>query len=510
MTLTADRGMSWSGDDGIERRRAAREPRRSWASTQPFEPRSTIFNESGTRRASAWRAVGHRYAATTLATDLVLSAAVGYGVAAIHRPLGASLIAGAIGAVLFVAMVATTGGYRQDRLGDGPGEFQAVVRGASLVAVALVGYAFVFNVSVPRGAVFIGVPLAAIATSVVRYVRRRRLHEARRAGAAMRSTLVVGDPTSVTRVIADLTAAPHHGYRVDGLCLQSADGMDELSGVPVVGAIADVVQVAADRAAEVVIVTGSCLSGDALRRLSWALGRAGAHMVVAPDIVEVAGPRLTVRPTAGLSLLEVEVDTPRRRLVAKSIIDVTLAVVVGLILLPVILAAAVAVRATSPGSAFFRQTRVGVDGKRFAIWKLRTMYVDADERRAALMARNEGAGLLFKLREDPRVTPVGRVLRRYSVDELPQLWNVVRGDMSLVGPRPPLEVEVAAYPDEVQRRLCVKPGVTGLWQVSGRSDLEWDDAVRLDLRYADNWSVAMDLMIMWKTARAVLRGAGAY
>ncbi|WP_370514012.1 sugar transferase [Cellulomonas sp. JZ18] len=178
--------------------------------------------------------------------------------------------------------------------------------------------------------------------------------------------------------------------------------------------------------------------------------------------------------------------------------------------LPVVLVAAAAVALTSPGPAFFRQTRIGIDGRPFTMWKLRTMRTDAEEQLAALRTADEGAGVLFKMREDPRVTPVGRVLRRFSVDELPQLWNVVRGDMSLVGPRPPLAREVDAYEDQVHRRLAVKPGVTGLWQVSGRSDLDWDESVRLDLRYADNWSVAMDLMILWKTGRAVLRGAGAY
>ena len=510
MTLTADRGVLWSDDDGFERRGRAREPRRSWASQEPFEARSTVFNVSGRRRPSAWRSVGARYAGVTAGIDAAIASVTGYAVASVYLPIGQAVGAGFAGGVLFTLMVAFVGGYAQDGLGDGPAEFQSVLRAAGLVAVALIAYAFIFGADVPREAVFLGLPLTAGGACLVRYARRRRLHEARRTGAAMRSTLVLGDPSSVQRVIADLTAAPHHGYRIDGLCLRSLDGPDEVAGVPVVGAIADVVQVVSDRAAEVVIITGSSLSGDALRRLSWALGRAGAHMVVAPDIVEVAGPRLHVRPTAGLSLLEVEVDTPIRRLVAKSIIDVTLAVVVGLVLLPLVAATAVAVRITSAGPAFFRQTRVGVDGKPFTIWKLRTMYVDADVRREALLKENEGAGLLFKMRKDPRVTPVGRVLRKYSLDELPQLWNVIHGDMSLVGPRPPLESEVGAYEDEVHRRLCVKPGLTGLWQVSGRSDLAWDEAVRLDLRYVDNWSVAMDLMILWKTGRAVLRGTGAY
>jgi len=170
----------------------------------------------------------------------------------------------------------------------------------------------------------------------------------------------------------------------------------------------------------------------------------------------------------------------------------------------------VAVRLTSSGPAFYRQTRVGVDGVPFTMWKIRSMYVDAEVRKDALLTLNDRDGLMFKMHDDPRITPVGRLLRRYSIDELPQLWNVVRGDMSIVGPRPPLPAEVDEYHDAVNRRLRVRPGLTGLWQVSGRADLPWDESVKLDLRYVDNWSLAMDLMILWKTGRAVIGGNGAY
>ena len=179
----------------------------------------------------------------------------------------------------------------------------------------------------------------------------------------------------------------------------------------------------------------------------------------------------------------------RGRMAAKTALDRTLGGLIMLVALPVILVAALAVRLTSPGPAFYKQTRIGVDGAEFTMWKLRTMYVDADRRRAELLGSSEGNAILFKMRHDPRVTSVGRVLRKYSLDELPQLFNVVRGDMSLVGPRPPLAEEVAAYADAVQRRLRVRPGLTGLWQVSGRSDLSWEESVKLDLRYVDNWSV---------------------
>jgi len=217
-----------------------------------------------------------------------------------------------------------------------------------------------------------------------------------------------------------------------------------------------------------------------------------------------------LRPTAGLSLLEVETTSPRRRLFAKSTLDRTLGAAILLAVSPVIVAAAIAVRVTSRGPAFFHQRRIGVDGREFTMWKLRSMYTDAEERRAALLGDSDRDGLMFKMHDDPRITAIGRLLRRYSVDELPQLWNVVRGDMSLVGPRPPLPQEVDEYHDAVYRRLRVRPGLTGLWQVSGRADLSWDESVRLDLRYVDNWSVAMDLMILWKTGRAVFGGSGAY
>jgi len=168
------------------------------------------------------------------------------------------------------------------------------------------------------------------------------------------------------------------------------------------------------------------------------------------------------------------------------------------------------VKATSRGPVLFRQTRVGRGGAEFSMLKFRSMCVDAEERKAELHALSEGNGVLFKMKQDPRVTPIGRVLRRLSLDELPQLFNVLRGEMSLVGPRPPLPAEVALYAPDDTRRMLVKPGLTGLWQVSGRSDLTWEESVRLDLRYVDNWSMALDLLILCKTARAVLRGGGAY
>ncbi|MDT5031215.1 MAG: hypothetical protein QOC94_1386, partial [Actinoplanes sp.] len=223
------------------------------------------------------------------------------------------------------------------------------------------------------------------------------------------------------------------------------------------------------------------------------------------------GARTTIRPFDGLPMLHVE--HPRLHggvRVVKEIFDRFGALTLLAAFAPLLLGVALWVRCTSRGPVLFRQMRVGRDGREFRIFKFRSMYVDAEARLAELKHLNEHDGVLFKIREDPRVTPAGRWLRRFSVDELPQLLNVVRGQMSLVGPRPPLPAEVATYPDDVRRRLAVKPGMTGLWQVSGRSDLPWDEAVRLDLRYVENWSLSLDLVILLRTMTAVVRSSGAY
>ena len=508
MTLAAERDVSLA--DKADRRGVAAEPRRSWASPQPFLPRATAFNDP-VARSHLWTHIALGYRRRVMALDA--ASALGVGAATVVSLYGvhpASALMAVLGTVAFLALVAMCGGYEMRELGDGPAEYQALLRSGAWGVVLLMTVSFVTQAEVSRLLVFGGVPAVAATAVIGRYVHRRILHRSRANGEAMMRTLVVGGPRDAAKVVTDLSRAPYHGYQVVGICVPSLSDSVPGSPAPVVGAVADVAQIVVDRAIDVVVVSGSALSGEALRRLSWALDRAGAQLIVVPDIIEVTGPRLTFRPTAGLSLLEVEVGAPRTRLLAKAALDRAAGILLLTLASPVIFLAAMAVRLTSHGPAFYSQTRVGVDGETFTLWKLRSMYVDADARRAALLESNEGDGVLFKMRRDPRVTPVGRFLRRFSLDELPQLLNVVVGDMSLVGPRPPLAEEVAVYADAVHRRLRVKPGLTGLWQVSGRSDLSWEESVRLDLRYVDNWSVAMDLMILWKTARAVVRGAGAY
>jgi exopolysaccharide biosynthesis polyprenyl glycosylphosphotransferase len=260
----------------------------------------------------------------------------------------------------------------------------------------------------------------------------------------------------------------------------------------------------------VAVLSNAELSGAALRRLAWSLENSETDLVVGSGLIEVAGPRITVRPVAGLPLLHVE----RPRLsgagkVTKAVYDRTVAAVVLVVLAPVMVAIGCWIWLADGGPPLFRQTRVGMNSRRFTIYKFRTMVVGAEQQRDGLLDRNDHDGVLFKMRHDPRITPVGRFLRRWSLDELPQLVNVLLGQMSLVGPRPPLPGEVAQYGDDVRRRLLVKPGLTGLWQVSGRANLSWEESVLIDLRYVENWSLPLDLHILWKTGRAVIRGVGA-
>jgi exopolysaccharide biosynthesis polyprenyl glycosylphosphotransferase len=283
-------------------------------------------------------------------------------------------------------------------------------------------------------------------------------------------------------------------------------------GVPVHGGLEDVSEaVTVFRAEEVAVLACPEMDGFRLRRLAWDLEKTGTGLCVSPALLDVAGPRTTIRQTAGLTLLHV--DHPQlggMRLALKDLFDRCAAGAALILLSPLMLVLAITIWLSDRGPALFTQIRVGKDGRKFRIYKFRTMVVDAEQHRAELLASNDLDGVLFKLHRDPRVTSVGSYLRRWSVDELPQLVNVFLGHMSLVGPRPALPDEAAKYADHVRRRLVVKPGLTGLWQVNGRSNLSWEESVRLDLRYVENWSFALDLQILWKTISVLFRGLGAY
>jgi exopolysaccharide biosynthesis polyprenyl glycosylphosphotransferase len=334
-------------------------------------------------------------------------------------------------------------------------------------------------------------------------------------GADLSRTVVVGHSGSVFDLVLALRRDHARELTVAGVCLVGRDqgDLESTLEVPVTRGVAGLVSFARGLRCQTVLVAPSTeLDGLRLRRLAWKLYDCGVDLVVAPSLAEAAPARITVTDVGGRLLLHVRASRfhgPSWQ--AKEVVDRVLASVIVCLVAPVLVAVAVAVRLSSPGPVLFRQIRVGRDGKEFVCLKFRTMRADADARRDEVAHLNERSeGLLFKIRNDPRVTRLGALLRRYSLDELPQLFNVLRGEMSLVGPRPPLPKEVAAYDEDVRRRLRVKPGITGLWQVSGRSELPWPEAVRLDLAYVDNWCPWLDLQILLRTAAAVVRGTGAY
>jgi exopolysaccharide biosynthesis polyprenyl glycosylphosphotransferase len=428
------------------------------------------------------------------------------------------------GVVLSVAIVSlmawpaaiwASRGYEYKFLGVGSEEFRRIaVAGLSLLcAVSVAGVLLKWQSS--RGVVLCLMAATSL-TLLWRYTLRRLVHRERRHGRSMHRVLAVGHELSVEELVRELRRDPHHGLDVIGACLPGgARGAHpgSIASQLAVGSFEDIDRVVADYGVDTVAVL-SCpeMDYEAFRRLVWTLEPRNVDLLVAPGTIEVTGPRLSVRPAAGLPLLHLEAPELRggRRLL-KEVGDRVSATLGVLVILPILASVAIAVRLDSPGPIIFRQRRVGLNGEEFTMLKFRSMTPDAENRLAEITHLDEhGTGQLFKVKNDPRITRVGAFIRRYSLDELPQLINVVRGEMSLVGPRPPLPREVEAYMPMAMPRLKVKPGLTGLWQVSGRSDLSVEDSVRLDLRYVENWSLMMDAMILWKTARAVLGKSGAY
>ncbi|MEV6765621.1 sugar transferase [Streptomyces sp. NPDC051105] len=484
----------------------------------PFpSARGRLTNGAISRPAIEWE---QRYRRTVIISDTVATAFV---VAGIGEFFGARDAANwhekwgilAFGTELLVlAALAVGRSWAPAVLGQGAEEFRRLGRSlfAATVIVALAGIALTSrNIKLW---IFVAIPAIGLVTMTARYLLRLCLHKRRKEGRCLRPVLAAGSPATVSDLITRTRKFPHIGWRVEAVCTSDGRGIDgdELDGVPVVGQLADVAKHVRHDGYRVVAVTPDPhWTPERLQRLAWNLEGSDAEMVVAPVLMEVAGPRLHVDAVLGIPLLRVSLPTfTGGRRAIKGVVDRVGAAVLLMLFGPLMVCVALLVLLDSRGGAFYRQRRVGKDGREFTILKFRTMVVGADRARAELADRNEGAGLLFKLRRDPRVTRVGAVLRRYSIDELPQLFNVLTGAMSLVGPRPPLPEECAAYDPDIRRRLLVKPGLTGLWQISGRSDLPWEEAVRLDLRYVEDWSLALDTVILWKTMRAVLHGQGAY
>ncbi|GCD32467.1 exopolysaccharide biosynthesis polyprenyl glycosylphosphotransferase [Streptomyces chrestomyceticus JCM 4735] len=484
----------------------------------PFpSARGRLADGASSQPAIDWE---QRYRRTVITSDTVATAFV---VAAIGIFFGARDAANwhekwgilAFGTELLVlGALAVSRAWAPAVLGQGAEEFRRLGRSLFTAAVVLALGGIALTSRNIKLWIFVAIPALALITMTVRYLLRLWLHGQRKEGRCLRPVLAAGSPETVRDLITRSRKFPHLGWRVDAVCTTDGLGLDgdHVDGVPVVGALSEVANHVRRDGYRVVAVTADPhWSPDRLQRLAWNLEGSDAEMVVAPVLMEVAGPRLHVDAVLGIPLLRVSMPTfSGGRRAVKGIVDRLGAAVLLVLFAPLMLCVALLVLADSRGGAFYRQRRVGKDGREFTIFKFRTMVTGADAARAELIHRNEGAGLLFKLRRDPRVTRVGAALRRYSIDELPQLFNVLTGSMSLVGPRPPLPEESAAYGPDIRRRLLVKPGLTGLWQISGRSDLPWEEAVRLDLRYVEDWSLALDAVILWKTLRAVLYGQGAY
>lgn len=422
---------------------------------------------------------------------------------------------GVLAWILLVSGLALARSWDERVLGAGTSEFTRVSRAfcGSAILLGLVGLAF--RIDSVRLWVFAIIPACGVLCLVTRYALRKALHRERRL--RQRCTLpvlAVGSEEAVSDLIRRTRRDQHFGWHVTGACLPMGagpNGDDTIDGVPVVGdldAVGSVIRMNGYRVVAVAPAPG--WGPGRLQQLAWNLEGTPTELVVDPGLMEIAGPRLHIAPVDGLPLLRL--TQPRfsgGAWLVKSAFDRVAAVLLLAMLAPLFLAIVIAVHSDG-GPAFYRQERVGANGRRFRMVKFRSMCVDADHRLVELTATSDGAGPMFKMRNDPRITRVGAVLRRLSFDELPQLFNVLTGSMSLIGPRPPLPSEVEVYGPDAQRRLLVRPGMTGLWQVSGRSDLSWEETVRLDLRYVENWSIALDASILWKTVGAVVRSRGAY
>jgi exopolysaccharide biosynthesis polyprenyl glycosylphosphotransferase len=432
-----------------------------------------------------------------------------------------------IGMLFWPAVVGLNRGYRRTGIGVGSDEFRAVIlAGIVLVAACALPAGFMvlrneaLNPSLATvspsfaflSVAALGAPIAVVISVIARILGRKLLRRLQAQGRNIRRVVVAGSSAAAQQLITRIQREPHPGMEIVGLCVPSEELPRQVAdGIAVLGSLPQVPDVVRSLGCDAVVVTSDdATRHDYLRRLAWSLEGSEAELLVDPGLGEITGPRLHIRPITGSPLVHVgEPHFAGWRRFVKRVSDVGLATLALAITAPIMLIIAGVVKLQDGGPVIFRQTRVGRGGELFTLLKFRSMVIDAEARKADLLPLDESHGALFKLRDDPRITRFGRFLRASSLDELPQLFNVLRGSMSLVGPRPHLAHELAQMPQEASRRLLVSPGVTGLWQVSGRSDLREEDGIRLDLRYVDNWSLTHDLQILWKTPSAVLARRGA-
>jgi exopolysaccharide biosynthesis polyprenyl glycosylphosphotransferase len=404
-------------------------------------------------------------------------------------------------------------------IGSGAEEYRRVLLATLAVFGGVAIISMLFKLEIARGYLMIALPTGIVLLIFIRWVARRVVVRARhKHGRCITRVLIVGNAPAVCDLTKSLAREPRSEYEVVGACIpgpviRTKLDIPGVGTIPTFGDESNVVgAVTATNSHAVAVTATERLDGRGFRDLSWELEKLDVDLLVAPGVVDVAGPRLQMRPVAGLPLIHVEKPQYNgAKRFEKRLFDVVFSSTVLLCGLPVLLAVAAAVKLTSKGPIFYRSERIGIDGQAFEMIKFRTMVDGADALVDKLAALNviEG-GVLFKMRSDPRVTRVGQFLRKHSIDELPQFINVLKRDMSVVGPRPPLATEVKSYDDYAKRRLLVRPGITGLWQVSGRSDLSWEDSVRLDLFYVENWSMIADLLIAVKTVKVVFSHTGAY
>ena len=423
------------------------------------------------------------------------------------------IVAGPLLWAAWIGVLAVMGAYRVSAFGAGTQEYQRILN-ASVTVAGLTGVtSYLTKFELSRGFFVLTFALGVPALVLGRMTLRKTLQVARQHGMFGQRVLVAGAPGMVDEVAGVLTRERWLGYEIVG-ALTPATFLDSetAGGIPVLGTTDELTKFATTGGIDAVFLAGGAIgSSEDMRRLVWDLEHERVQVIVAPSVTDVSKERVRIRPVGGLPL--VHIDPPSAARAArwgKRTFDVVGSFGLLLAFSPVFLWAALQIKLHDRGPVLFRQTRIGRSGGEFSCLKFRTMVVDAEERLAALHLDTGHTDGLFKMKDDPRITKPGRWLRRYSMDELPQLLNVFRGEMSLVGPRPPLPREVAHYSEDGRRRLRVRPGMTGLWQVSGRSDLSWSESVRLDLYYVDNWSMIQDLNILGKTFGAVLGSRGAY
>ncbi|HEU5149601.1 MAG TPA: sugar transferase [Iamia sp.] len=448
----------------------------------------------------------------TVALSLALSAVVSSPVAVEGGPSRwRYLVLGLATLPAWLAIMSGQKLYNVRFIGRRIDEVRRIINATFLgtMAVALAGY--FAGIDVPRTRIVVLFGVVTVLVSIEREVARRIFGALRERGKLVRNVVIAGANPEGRELAAMLRTDRWLGYRVLGFVDDDPTTDPEpVPGVPLLGTVADAGEILRSRPGASVIVAASAIESSTTNRLARDLLDRGVHVELSSTLRDIASQRLVVRPLGRFPVVYVEpVQRDGWRRTAKRSFDLVLAVAAIVATSPIVAAAMLAIRLDSPGPVLFRQVRVGRNGRPFEVLKLRTMVQDAEALRDALMEDNEADGPLFKMRDDPRITRVGRFLRKSSIDELPQLWNVVRGEMSLVGPRPALPHETEAWDPLLTQRLRVTPGITGMWQVNGRSESSFEDYTRLDLYYVDNWSLLIDLAILAKTVPVVLLRQGA-